>query len=89
MPITSIEHRQIEMPIYVQNSDDIEAAAIGYIRELMQRINEPFYFGDMGLRRVNIESVGRLFITINYARDEDEQLIPRLRAAAKRQLELL
>jgi len=89
MPITSIDQRQIEMPLYVRRSKDIEVAALGYVRELMDRIEEPFYFGDDQLRRIKIESVGRRYITINYVRGEDEQLIPRLRAASQRQLELL
>lgn len=89
MPITSIDQRQIEMPLYIRQSKDIEVAALGYIRELMDRIREPFHFGDAQNRRIKIESVGRRFITINYVRDEDEQLIPRLVAASERQLELL
>ena len=92
MPITSIEQRQIEIPSHVSRAEELDIAALGYIRGLMQRIKEPFYFVEPSgrkVRRVKIENIGRRYITLNYVRDEDEQLITRLISAAERQLELL
>lgn len=95
MPITSYEQRMIKIPGNIQRMDGAAARSLAcreYIKQLMKEIGEDYYqrVDDTEVfPRIQIECVGKEYMTVNYVSHSDEYLIELLKAVSRRQSRLL
>lgn len=84
----------IKIPGNIQRLDPVARsfACRDYIKQLMKEIGEDYYcrfHDDVVFPRIQIECVGKEYMTINYISHGDEYLIDLLKAASSRQSRLL